>query len=71
MTLQNLVSHIEYKMHCEEKLKLRSHNTSYYLIEVVIKAGLTILSLIVNLCVNLLLSVVSQLYVSFFTMRYR
>jgi hypothetical protein len=24
-------------MHCEEKLKLRSHNTSYYLIEVVTK----------------------------------
>jgi len=29
-------------MHCEEKLKLRSHNTSYCLIEVVNKAGLTV-----------------------------
>jgi hypothetical protein len=28
-------------MHCEGKLKLMSHNTSYYLIEVVIIAGLT------------------------------
>ena len=26
-------------MHCEEKLKLRSNSTSYYLIEVVTKAG--------------------------------
>jgi len=31
------------KMHCEGKLKLTSHNTSYCLIEVVTKAGLTIL----------------------------
>jgi hypothetical protein len=30
-------------MHCEEKLKLRSHNTSYCLIEVVTKAGLSVL----------------------------
>jgi len=30
-------------MHCEEKLKLRSHNNaSYCLIEVVTKAGLTV-----------------------------
>jgi len=29
-------------MGCEGKLKLRSHNTSYYLMEVVIKAGLTV-----------------------------
>jgi len=29
-------------MHYEEKLKLRSHNTSYCLIEVVTKAGLTV-----------------------------
>ena len=29
-------------MYCERKLKLRSHNTSYCLIEVVTKAGLTI-----------------------------
>jgi hypothetical protein len=28
-------------MQCEEKLKLRSQNTSYCLIEVVTKAGLT------------------------------
>jgi hypothetical protein len=28
-------------MHCEGKKKLRSHNTSYCLIEVVTKAGLT------------------------------
>ena len=28
-------------MHCEWKLKLRSHTTSYCLIEVVTKAGLT------------------------------
>ena len=28
-------------MHCEGKLELRTHNTSYYLIEVVIKASLT------------------------------
>ena len=31
-------------MHCEGKLKLRSHNTSYCLIEVVTKAGLTVYS---------------------------
>ena len=30
-------------MHCEGKYKLRSDNTSYCLIEVVIKAGLTVL----------------------------
>jgi hypothetical protein len=29
-------------MHCEGKLKLRSHNTSYCLIEVVTKAGWTV-----------------------------
>ena len=29
-------------MDCEVKLKLRSHNTSYCLIEVVTKAGLTV-----------------------------
>jgi len=29
-------------MHCERKLKLRSCNTSYCLIEVVTKAGLTV-----------------------------
>jgi len=28
-------------MHCEGKLNLKSHNTSYCLIEVVTKAGLT------------------------------
>ena len=31
-----------FEMHCEGKLKLSSLNTSYYLIEVVTKAGLTI-----------------------------
>ena len=31
------------EMHCEEKLNLRSHNTSDYLIKVVTKAGLTVL----------------------------
>ena len=31
-----------YEMHFEGKLKLRSHNTSYCLIEVVTKAGLTV-----------------------------
>jgi hypothetical protein len=30
------------KMHCAGKLKLRPHNTSYCLIEVVTKAGLTV-----------------------------
>jgi len=30
-------------MHCEGKLKLKSDNTSYYLIEVVTKAGLTVI----------------------------
>jgi len=29
-------------MYCKGKLKLRSHNTSYRLIEVVTKAGLTV-----------------------------
>ena len=29
-------------MHCEGKVKSRSHNTSYCLIEVVTKAGLTV-----------------------------
>jgi hypothetical protein len=28
-------------MHCEVELKLKSHNTNYYLIEVVTEAGLT------------------------------
>ena len=32
-------------MHCEGKLKLRSRNTSYCLIEVVTKAGLIVLPL--------------------------
>ena len=31
-------------MHCEGKLKLRLHNTSYCSIEVVTKAGLTVVS---------------------------
>ena len=31
-----------YEMHCEWKEKLRSHNTSYCLIEVVTKAGLIV-----------------------------
>jgi len=31
-----------YEMHCEVKLKLRSHYTSHCLIEVVTKAGLTV-----------------------------
>ena len=31
-------------MHCEGKLKLRSHNTSYSLKAVVTKAGLTVVS---------------------------
>jgi len=29
-------------MHCEGKAKVRSHDTSYCLIEVVTKAGLTV-----------------------------
>ena len=29
-------------MHCEEKIKLRLHNTGYCLVEVVTKAGLTV-----------------------------
>jgi len=29
-------------MHCEGRLELRSHNTGYCLIEVVTKAGLTV-----------------------------
>jgi hypothetical protein len=33
---------IYYEVHCEGKLKLKSHNTSYCLIEVATKAGLTI-----------------------------
>jgi len=32
-------------MHCEGKLKLRLHNTSYCLIEVVTKAGFTVLAI--------------------------
>jgi len=31
-------------MHCEGKLKLRPHNTSYFLIEAVTKACLTVYS---------------------------
>jgi hypothetical protein len=34
--------YIYYEMHCEGKLKLKSHNTSCCLIEVVTKAGLTV-----------------------------
>ena len=33
-----------YEMHCEGKEKLRSYNTSYCLIEVVTKEGLTVLN---------------------------
>ena len=33
-------------MHCERQLELRSHNSSYCLIEVVTKAGLTVLWLV-------------------------
>jgi hypothetical protein len=33
-----------YEMHCDGKLKLRSHTTSYCLIEVVTKAGLTVVA---------------------------
>ena len=36
-------------MHCKGNLKLRSHNTSYCLIEVVTKAGLTVVG---NMCTN-------------------
>jgi hypothetical protein len=32
----------QYEMHCERKLKLKSHNTSYCLIGVATKAGLTV-----------------------------
>jgi hypothetical protein len=31
-----------YEMHCKGKLKFKSHNTSYCLIEVVTKAALTV-----------------------------
>ena len=37
-----------YEILCEGKLKLRSHNTSYCLIEVVINAGLTVLQSIIT-----------------------
>jgi len=43
-------------MHCEVKLKLRSHNTSYCLIEVVTKAGLTVYDLEVSKCFNVIYS---------------
>jgi len=35
-------------MHCERKLELRSHNSSYCLIEVVTKASLTVLWLVLT-----------------------
>jgi hypothetical protein len=41
---QHIFPVIFYKMHCKGKLKLRSHNTSYCLIEVVTKAGLIVYS---------------------------
>jgi hypothetical protein len=34
---------ISYEMHCKRNLKLRSRNTRYCLIEVVTKAGLTVI----------------------------
>ena len=37
-----------YGMHCVGKLELRSHNTSYYLIKVVTKTGLTVIRLILG-----------------------
>ena len=37
-----------YGMHCVGKLELRSHNTSYYLIKVVTKTGLTVIRLILR-----------------------
>jgi hypothetical protein len=36
-------------MHCEGKLKLRSHHTSYCLIEVVTKTGLTVPGIYIGL----------------------
>jgi len=38
-------------MHCEGNSKLRSHNTSYCLIEVVTEAGLTVLYCTTNLTI--------------------
>jgi hypothetical protein len=38
-------------MHCEGKLKLRSHIASYCLIEVATKAGLTVLLNLCNTCI--------------------
>jgi hypothetical protein len=35
-------------MHCEEKLKWRSHDTSYCLIELVTKTGLTVIYIFVG-----------------------
>jgi len=37
-------------MHCERKIKLRSPKTSYYLIEVVTKAGLTVYIYMIIIC---------------------
>jgi len=37
-------------MHCEEKLKSRSYNTSYCLIEVAAKAGLSVPPDKFNIC---------------------
>ena len=42
-------------MYCEGKLKLMSHNTGYCLIEVVTKAGLTVL-------IHLLISTLYAVY---------
>ena len=40
----------EYGMYCEKKLKSRSHNTSYCLIEVVTKAGVTVYDTVSGCC---------------------
>jgi hypothetical protein len=48
------------EMYYEGKLKLRSHNTSYCLIEVVTKAGLTVFSLFSGEKTNLFLKVKFQ-----------
>jgi hypothetical protein len=41
-------------MHCEGKFKLRSHNTSYCLIEVVSKAGLIVFIFVFQFVLNVL-----------------
>jgi hypothetical protein len=52
----------KYSKHCERKLILRSHNTSFCLMEVVTKAGLTVFQCAGIFCGSIALQVLSKYF---------